>query len=192
MTSLLRRSVIHIYQWNRQSVIMKILSLAVPQYTIDSEPNHRDVGKIVDAVIKNNFERRTVIVRGLSSTAHPDKTLDELVEIIKQQGTDRYDQDRMGDRYENIKGKHIDLFAFRRKVTPKMELFKDISWGFYHGAKAIHGEPVRIDILIVYDASHLRAVVHQYEGRDDIKRDGFVFKNPADKKTAILGIIKID
>ena len=72
-----------------------------------------------------------------------------------------------------------------------MELFKDISWGFYHGAKAIHGKPVRIDLLTIYDASQLKAVVHQYEGRDDIKRDGFVFKNPDSKPAALLGIVHI-
>jgi len=170
---------------------MKILLVQLPQYTIDEEPDHKAVGKIVDEVIKQNFGGQTVIVRGISSKAHSDKTLDELVEVIKQKGTDRYDPERVGDRYENIKGKHIDLFAFRKKVTPKIELFKDISWGFYHGAKAIHGQPIRIDLLMIYDASELSAVVHQYEGRDDIKRDGFVFKNPEDKSSALLAVIKI-
>lgn len=72
-----------------------------------------------------------------------------------------------------------------------MQLFKDISWGFYYGAKAIHGEPVRIDILTVYDAKALKRVTHQYEGRTDIKRDGFVFREPQDKSRALLGILCI-
>ncbi|HZM64260.1 MAG TPA: hypothetical protein VFB59_03955 [Candidatus Saccharimonadales bacterium] len=170
---------------------MKVLSVAVPQYIVDTEPDHKAVGKIVDEVIKQNFAGQTIIVRGLSSTAHPNKTVDELVEIIRREGTDRYDPEVAGDRYENSKGKHIDLFAFRRKVTPKMELFKHISWGFYHGARAIHGKPVRIDLLTVYGASKLRAVAHQYEGRNDRKRDGFVFKNPENKKSALLAVVKI-
>lgn len=170
---------------------MKILSVAIPQYSVQKEPDHEAIGRVVDTVIKENFLGQTVIVRGLSSTAHPGKTVDELVEIIKQEGTDRYDPERIGDRYENIKGKHIDLFAFRRKVTPTMKLFKDISWGFYHGAKAIHGKPIRIDLLTIYDASQLNAVVHQYEGREDIKRDGFIFKNPEDKSAALLAVVKV-
>lgn len=169
---------------------MKLLSVNVPQYEVHKEPDHKAIGKVVDRVIKSNFESQTIVVRGLSSEAH-DKTVEDLVQIIKENGTDRYNPDRRGDRYENIKGKHIDLFAFRRKVTPRMELFKDVSWGFYHGAKAIHGKPVRIDLLTVYDASQLKAVVHQYEGRTDIKRDGYVFKNPEDKTSALIGIIKI-
>jgi len=72
-----------------------------------------------------------------------------------------------------------------------MQLFKDISWGFYHGSKAIHGYPVRIDVVSVYDASLLKAVVHQYEGRDSTKRDGFVFIDPESKPKALLAIIQI-
>ncbi len=118
-------------------------------------------------------------------------TVEELINTIQKLGTDRYDPLKVGDRYENIMNKHIDLFAFRRKITSTTELFKDISWGFYHGAKAIHGKPVRIDLVIIYDASQLKAVMHQYEGRTDIKRDGFVFKNPNNKKAALKAIIKI-
>lgn len=171
---------------------MKILTIKLPQYSVDKEPDHKTIGKLVDQALKENFEGHTIIVRGISSAAHPGLSLEGLIQVIKDQGTDRYDPTRAGDRYENIKGKHIDLFAFRRKVTPRMELFKDISWGFYHGANAIHGAPVRIDLLTIYDASQLKAVVHQYEGRDDIKRDGFVFKNPEDKAAALLGIMKIE
>lgn len=170
---------------------MKILTISVPQYTIDTEPDHKAIGKAVDSLIRQYFAGQTVIVRGISSNEHPDKSIDQLIDIIQQIGTDRYDPKRLGDRYENIRDKDIDLFAFRRKVTPRMELFKDISWGFYHGAKAIHGKPVRIDLLLIYDASQLKAVVHQYEGRDDVKRDGFVFRNPQNKAAAILGIVKI-
>ncbi len=129
-------------------------------------------------------------MRGLSSGEHQ-KSVDELIKAIKRSGTDRYDPERVGDRYENIKGKRIDLFAFRRKITARTQLFKDLSWGFYHGSIAIHGKPVRLDILTVYDTSQLKAVVHQYEGRDDIKRDGFIFKDTSNKVAALKGIIKL-
>lgn len=170
---------------------MKLLTISLPNYKVDTEPDHETIGRTIDGCITMHFPGKTVAVRGVSSSAHPNKTIDDLIEIIKQTGTDRYDPKRAGDRYENIQNKQIDLFAFRKKVTPKMELFKDISWGFYHGAKAIHGAPVRIDLLTIYDASQFKSVAHRYEGRDDIKRDGFVFKNPSDKPAAVLGIIKI-
>jgi hypothetical protein len=134
---------------------------------------------------------QTIVVRGIGSSEHPGKTIDELIEIILTSGTDRYDSAHKGDRYENIQGKHIDLFGFRHKITPRTKLFKDIIYGFYHGAISIHGKPTRIDILIIYDASKLKAVVHQYEGRTDKKRDGFIFKDPMHKTEALRGIIKI-
>lgn len=171
--------------------MVRILQVSLPQYTVNPEPDHKAIGKLVDDELRTHFMGQTVVVRGISSDAHPGKSIDELVEIIGRDGTDRYDPTRVGDRYENIQRRHIDLFAFRRKVTPSMQLFKDMSWGFYHGGISIHGAPIRIDILIVYDAARLKRVTHQYEGRTDVKRDGFVFTDPERKREALLGILCI-
>lgn len=168
-----------------------VLAINLPEYHVAAEPNHKAVGKVVDDMLCKHFMGQTLVVRGIGSSEHPGKTIDELVEIIAHDGTDRYDPNRQGDRYENVQGKHIDLFAFRRKITPRTQLFKDISWGFYHGGKAIHGKPVRIDILIMYDAAKLKRVTHQYAGRASAKRDGFVFKDPAAKQAALFAIVKI-
>jgi hypothetical protein len=169
----------------------EVYEISLPAYQVNTEPDHILIGKIVDAEIKKHFLGETIVARGIASTAHPNKSVDELVDIIKKLGTDRYDSARIGDRYTNIEGRHIDLFAFRRKVTPDMKLFQDISWGFYHGALAIHGKPVRIDILTIYDAGRLKAVTHQYEGRSDRKRDGFVFKDERHKPQTIKAVFKI-
>lgn len=170
---------------------MFIFTVDLPEYQVDAEPDYRAVGRKVDDEIRKHFMGRTVVVRGVGASEHPGKTVDGLIEIIKTLGTDRYDPARKGDRYENIDGKHIDFFGFRRKVTPRMELFKDIAYGFYRGAIEVHGRPTRIDILIIYDSAQVKPVLHHYEGRADYKRDGFVFKNPANKRTALLGIVKI-
>lgn len=169
-----------------------IFTLHLPNYKVDTEPSHKEIGKIVDDCLRAHFMGETLIIRGLSSEDHPDISINELIDIIKKFGTDRYDPKRIGDRYENIQNKHIDFFAFRRKITSRTQLFKDLSWGFYHGSIAIHGKPKRLDLLTIYDAKKLKAVVHQYEGRDDIKRDGFAFKNPNNKLDALRGIIKIE
>jgi hypothetical protein len=167
-----------------------VFTVHLPDYKVDNEPGHKAIGKVVDNCLREHFLWQTVVVRGLSSGEHQ-MSVDELIEIIKRSGTDRYDPERVGDRYENIQGKYIDLFAFRRTITEQTQLFKDLSWGLYHGAIAIHGKPVRLDILTVYDASKLKAVVHQYEGRDDITRDGFVFREPDNKVGALKAIIRI-
>jgi hypothetical protein len=168
------------------------ISIKLPSYRVDSsEPDHNAIGKIVDDSLRQYFEGQTLIVRGISSAEHPGKSAEDIINIIKKTGTDRYNPEKMGDRYENIQKKQIDLFAFRRKITRRTRLFKDLSWGFYHGSLAIHGRPTRLDILIVYDSNQLQAVLHQYEGRKDTKRDGFVFKNPSDKPSAVKAIFHL-
>ncbi len=171
---------------------MEIIRLNLPEYTIDSEPDHELLGKIVDQELKKHFMGQSILVRGIASSEHPDKTIDELIDIIKQSGTDRYDLERKGDRYENIDNKHIDLFAFPHVVNNQSSIFADVVYGFYHSAIGVHGKPQRIDILTIYDATKMTKVVHQYEGRDDIKEDGYAFKDTKNNADALTGIIKID
>jgi hypothetical protein len=170
---------------------MKLLSINLPQYTVEHEPDIDGISKAIDDLIKREFMGEKVVVRGVASSAHPDKTVTDLIGIIRETGTDRYDPHRVGDRYENIDNKHIDLFGVPADVSNDSEIAQVIVWGFYHSAKAVHGQPIRIDILTVYDADQLEQVHHQYEGRDDIKDDGFTFKYPENRTKALLGIIRI-
>lgn len=170
---------------------MQQISIPTPNYTVDSEPDYKAIGKLIDVELKKHFLGKKILLRGIGSQEHPNKTANELVQIIADTGTDRYDKERVGDRYENTENKHIDLFAFPAEVTPELELGWQVIYGFYHSAIGVHGRPTRIDILTVYDAEQLEVVEHQYEGRDDIKRDGFVFKDPKKKNKAVLGIIKL-
>lgn len=170
---------------------MKLVELNIPDYDVKVEPDYKSIGKLIDDELKKHFMGKKILLRGIGSQQHPNKTADEVIEIIKRTGTDRYDPERIGDRYDNIENKPIDLFAFSATVTPELELAWQVIYGFYHSAIAVHGSPTRIDILTIYDASQMTEVVHQYEGRDDIKRDGFVFNSPSSKLNALLGIIKI-
>jgi hypothetical protein len=166
-----------------------VYKIAIPQYIVSSEPDDKLIGKILDDEIKKHFLDQPILIRGVASSEHPDKTVNELIKIIQKLGTDRYDTDQVGDRYDNIEGKHIDLFAFSGTYSAETELMHLLVWGFYHSAIAIHERPMRIDILTIYDATQMEQVFHQYKGRDDIKDDGFVFKNPAKKREALLGVI---
>ena len=167
-----------------------IYTIDLPKYQIESKPSFAGIGKVVDDALREHFLNETIVVRGVASSAHEISAY-ELIEIIRETGTDRYDRNREGDRYDNVDNKQIDFFAFRRKVTPKTQLFRDIAWGFYHSAKAVHGRPERIDIVIIYDSSAVKFVLHRYEGREKAKRDGFVFRNPDEKPNAVKAIIHI-
>ena len=172
---------------------MNIASIDIPEYRVDTEPDFKAVGKKLDDWIKQNYPGQRIAIRALSSDEHQDLSHEELVEIIKKDGSDRYDNSRKGDRYENIEGKHIDLFALPiDPVQEDSEMFEHMLRSFYRWPLKERGYPVRIDIVIIYDLNRLEEVEHRYEGRDDIKRDGFVFKNPNNRPEAILGILLID
>lgn len=170
---------------------MKLLEIGLPQYTVDKEPDHKAIGEPVDDLLQRHFMGQTVLIRGLGSMEHQGKSVDDLIEIIKTTGTDRYDPERVGDRYANVHGKHIDLYALRRTINPRSKIFWQLSWSFYQYPLKTRGYPFKVDILVIYDANQLKAVVHQPEGHPFVKRDGFVFKDPHNKPAAILGIIKI-
>jgi len=97
-----------------------------------------------------------------------------------------------GDRYKNIDNKHIDIFALDFKITKNGSYMEYFIEPFYSWPQKFNKNPIKLDIVIIYDRKKLKRVVHKYEGRDDIKKDGFVFKeNKKKDKDTLMGIIKI-
>lgn len=174
-------------------MITPIYTIHLPAYQVHEEPDYRTLGKIIDAELKKHFMGQLVGLRALGSQEHPGKSIDELVEIIKRDGTDRYDPERGGDRYDNVENKHIDLFLLRRKISDRSKIFWQLAWSFYKSPLKLRGQPVRVDILVIYDLAKLKAVrtTHTHEGYSVTKRDGFVFREPSKKNEAVLGIFKI-
>lgn len=172
-------------------IIIPVYTIDIPQYQVATKPDDKAIGKIVDDEIKKHFMGRSILVRGIASSEHIGKSVDMIIDIISKTGTDRYEPSKAGDRYENVEGKNIDLFAVPETVKPDSEVFRVLVWGFYHSAIAVHGYPVRIDVISIYDTDQMETVLHQYEGRDDTKDDGFAFKDPGNKRKALVGIIKI-
>jgi len=170
-----------------------VYTIYLPEYQIDQEPDHDAIGAKVDDFIKKHFMGQYVAIRCLGSAEHPGKSTDEMIEIIKTLGHDRYDPNRLGDRYKNIEGKKIDFFAFDYLIGEDSKMFNVFTWPFYHWRKELAGVPVRIDIIILYDPTKLEQIEFTYAGRENegVRSDGFVFKDPNNKPAAIKGIIKI-
>lgn len=164
----------------------------VPKAYEERKPDFAAIGAKIDRSLIRHFAGRSVAVRALGSQEHKGMTVDALIATIKRLGHDRYDASKRGDRYENLDGKPIDLFALDFTVRADGRYFERFLEPFYFWPIVDRGEPVRIDVAIVYDRRKLRRVIHRYEGRDDErKRDGFVFRYPDRKADAILGIIRI-
>ncbi len=168
---------------------MNIITIDIPEYTVDIEPDHRNIGKKVDDVLREHFMGQTVLLRALGTIDHKDKSVDELVDIIKTTGTDKYDPERIGDRYPNIEGKQFDLCALTRTISIHSKIFWQLSWSFYSSPLKVRGYPVRVDIIIVYDPKKLKAVFYTPLEKKKLMRDGFVFRDKNNKPGAILGII---
>ena len=170
-----------------------VYTVRLLQYQVATKLDYKAIGIIVDDELKKHFMGQMVGLRALGSQEHPGKSIDELVEIIKRDDTDRYDPERGGDRYDNIENKHIDLFLLRRKISERSKIFWQLAWSFYESPLKLRGKPVRVDILVIYDLTKLKALrtTHTHEGYPIMKRDGFVFWGPSKKNEAVLGILKI-
>jgi hypothetical protein len=166
--------------------------IKIPQVYWDNKPDFEKIGSKIDACLKKHFIGKKVAVRVLGSEEHKGKSVAEVIKIIKKLGHDRYDPNRKGDRYENLDNHHIDFFALDFKIEKNKPYFKYFLEPFYFWPIADRGKPIKLDIAIVYDLLKLKNVKHRYEGREnELKEDGFVFKNPEKKSDSILGIIKI-
>ncbi len=168
-----------------------VYRIKVSEYHVRSKPDFAAIGTKIDRIIKRHFLGQKVAIRCIGSQEHKGKSLPELVKIIKKLGTDKYDPERKGEKYENAENKHIDFFALDFKITGKGKYMENFIEPFYAYPKQENKPPVRIDIIIIYDLSKLMRILHRYEGRKDIKRDGFVFKAPENKPAAVKGIIKV-
>ena len=168
-----------------------VYSVKVPEYNVKFRPDSVVIGQKIDKIIKKRFLGQRVAIRCLSSREHRGKSFSHLIRIIKKLGTDRYDPNRKGEKYENVERRHIDFFALDFKITQKGKYLEKFIEPFYTYPKQEGKRPVKIDLIIIYDLSKLKRVSHRYEGRKDVKRDGFIFKNPYDKPAVVKGIIKV-
>jgi hypothetical protein len=183
----------------------KVITISVPEYTIDKKPDYLRVGKIVDTAIENYFENGKYIYRALSIYDHPGLTLDRLISIILKQGTDKYDPERKGVCHEQFSVYDYDIqagsFEIRNSkivILPTDNyptLFGDTIHDFYENAPQDRGHPVRIDLLVLYDPKKLELAKlknPKAAGVDPgLAKYLYNFKDRENKKDALLGIVKI-
>jgi hypothetical protein len=184
---------------------VKIVSVPVPEYTENKKPDYLKIGKIVDKVIEENFSDGRYIYRALSSDDHPDKTPDELVSIITELGTDKYDPSRKSVCHEQYSVYDYDIragsFEIRNAkiiVEPTDNyptLFGDTIYDFYENAPQDRGHSVRIDLLVLYDVNKLEPAKLKNPGSVGVEprlsKYLYRFKDRDNKQEALLGIVKV-
>lgn len=178
--------------------MVKIISISLPEYTIDKKPDYVSLGTKIDEVIASNFDGE-ILVRSISMTDHPQLTMDQMVKIILEKGTDKYDPNRKAVGHEEFSGYDYDIQAGKVKTEDGRIVGEsegaDIIQKFYENALLDRGYRLRIDLLVIYDPAKMILAKKIGDRKPSVhprlERFMFKFKDPNDKLAALLGIIKI-
>ncbi len=184
---------------------IKVVTISVPEYTVDTKPDYFLIGNKVDKAIEDNFENGKYIYRALGIDDHPHMTLDKLVSVILKLGTDKYDPGRKSVCHEQYSVYDYDVqagsFEIRNSkivILPTDNyptLFGDTIYDFYENAPQDRGCPVRVDLLVLYDLDKLEPakLMNPDTMRVDPRLEKYLykFKDRENKRDAFLGIIEI-
>jgi len=175
----------------------KIVTISIPEYTIDTKPDYKDVGSRIDRVIADNFEG-AFLSRALSVSEHPRLTLDQLAEVIIRTGTDKYDPDRKGVAHESFEPYKPDLQAGLIEINQGKivgESFSKDIRRFYENTLLDRGYRLRIDLIVLYDPAQMVPATKLDDSRPGtephLEQYLWRFKNPKDKPRALAGLVKI-
>ena len=176
---------------------MKIVEVSIPEYTLESQPDYLAVGAKIDKVVEENFEGK-FLVRELSIADHPNLSLDELVKIILETGTDKYDPSRKGVAHEEFEPYKPDLHAGEVVVENGnlvSESFSEDVRRFYENTLIDRGYRLRIDLLVFYDPDQMvraeKVDMNKPSVAAHLEEYLWRFKNPENKSGAVVGILKI-
>ena len=168
---------------------VKFLTLKLLNYNVENIEEFNNIGNIIDKTISKNFSQYDIAVRGLSLHDHPNLSLDNLIKIILEKGTDHYDtKRRMAVSHDFYKEKEVELFAVSIKSGEEVCFAQEMLEDFAIGEIQDRGYSLRIDLLVIYDLNKLVNIPIKYP--DGIGKDAFRFKD-AKRENTILGFIKI-
>lgn len=175
----------------------KVITISIPEYTLDNQPDYSAVGEKIDKALSENFEG-TYLLRALSIADHPQYNLDELVDIILKTGTDKYDPKRLGVAHEKFEPYKPDIQAGMIEVKDGKlisEPFAEDVRRFYENTLIDRGYRLRLDLLVLYDPEQMTKAEKVDADKPSVaphlEEYLWKFKYPNDKSTAVTGIVKI-
>jgi hypothetical protein len=175
----------------------KIITISIPEYTLDTQPDYSVVGVKIDRALSENFEG-AYLLRALSIIDHPQYTLEELVDIILKTGTDKYDPNRKGVAHEEFEPYQPDIQAGMIEIkNGKLitESFAEDVRRFYENTLIDRGYRIRIDLIVLYNPNQLikaeKVDLDKPSVSSHLEEYLWKFKNPNEKQSAVAGIVKI-
>lgn len=185
--------------------MLKTIKVNLPEYNIESQPNYIKIGKKVDSVIEQFLQDGDYIYRAIGGDDHKDMAIDELISKITELGTDKYDLERKEVCHDEFSRYDHDIQAGSFSVNngklilddsyEHSSLFGDTAKKFYENVLLDRGYRVRIDLLVIYDANKLEKAKkidpEAESARPELEDCLYKFKDPDNKKDALVGIVKI-
>ena len=175
----------------------KIITISIPGYTLEAQPDYSAVGAKIDQALSENFEG-THLLRALSIVDHPQYSLDELADIILKTGTDKYDPNRKGVAHEEFEPYQPDIQSGKVVIENNKiigESFSEDIRRFYENTLLDRGYRLRIDLLVLYDPEHLIRAKKIDNTKPSVashlEEYLWKFKDPDHKRNSLVGIIKI-
>jgi hypothetical protein len=105
-----------------------VYTIALPEYTIEQEPDWLPIGRKLDQLIESHFPGKRIAIRGIGLVDHPGWSLDDLVSRILKLGTDRYDPQREAVHGDFGTGVPIDLHAGPCVVSQGLRSSRKQEW----------------------------------------------------------------
>jgi hypothetical protein len=182
---------------------VKHLSSPLPEYRLDVELDYNALGRAVDARIAAELADGHYVARASSSDDHEAMSRSELLAVIRETGTDKYDPSRLEVAHDAFAGYDHDFHGGRFTVEAdgliptdslvQSTMFGDFAFHFREHAPLNRGHPVGIDLLLVYAASHLEPASYvdstAPRQRDSLTRNLFKFLDPGRKADALCCIV---
>lgn len=183
---------------------VKVIEVHLPEYDVKKKPDYMKLGKKVDALLEKSFPNGRYILRAIGSSDHKGISLNRLAKIVLKTGTDRYDPKRKGVCHDEFSGYDYDIQAETFEIKKGKlvvgsrdypTVFGDVIHHFYEHTPLDRGYAVRIDLLIIYDPKKLRKARKKHPRARSVRRKLinflYKFKDPRNKRDALLGIVKI-
>ena len=160
-----------------------------PEYTLDDHMELGNVSTCIDAAIREHYLGNEIIVRAVQSGKH-EKSRQELIEYILRHGDDRHQ--KASESAANASDDAIDLHGYQCTVNQE-PISHFILQGFHiFKPKALERPQHRADLWLIYDSGQLQNVPYMHTRHNVIAKDGFRYKHPDKKPSALLGMIVIN
>ena len=146
----------------------KLLSVSMPEYDLSRTLDYERLGSMLDRLLLANFPDGDYVERSIGSQDHPGKSVAQLVDLIREHGTDLYDGSRRSIFTEDFSDYSYDIHATPFSIRDGQiefepdgfaSYFAETLYDFHHNAKLDRGYSVRVDIIMIYAAAALLPAV---------------------------------